>query len=199
MSDLFPRAHAIEPLDGDKGREERGAFYTPDALALAICRTLRVECLIHPPSIFEPGCGGGAFLRAVVETWPECWSLIGIDKEPACKGPGLVQRGDLFEVKDNFALVLGNPDYSIAEEAVRHCLGLLASGGYLAFLLRAAFLGSSGRVALYRDFPLRYFQPIAQRPSFTTDGKTDPMEYGLFVWQQGFRGRGEILQPLVWR
>jgi hypothetical protein len=203
LSDLFKREHAVEPLDGDKGREERGAFYTPDALAKAICGSidwLVMESHESPCRILEPGCGGGAFLRAAWEQWaPEPDRMLGVDLEPACSGPGRVEKRDLFTVTDKFDLILGNPDYAIAERAVRHCLGLLDHDGYLTFLLRAAFLGSSGRVGLYRDFPLRYFQPIAQRPSFTADGKTDPMEYGLFVWQRGFHGRGEILQPLVWR
>lgn len=199
MTQLFEREHAVEPLDGEKGRKERGAFYTPDKLAMAICGSLTHDCgVLAPFRILEPGCGGGAFLRAANYYWPNR-GLFGVDLAPACDGPGVVQKRDLFTVTDSFSLVLGNPDYSVAEEAVRHCLGLLGSGGHLAFLLRAAFLGSSGRVALYREHPLRFFQPIAQRPSFTTDGKTDPMEYGLFVWEPGFKGRGEILPPLVWR
>jgi hypothetical protein len=198
MSELFAREVAIEPLDGDKGREERGAFFTPDALALAIAETLRDECMIYPDTILEPGCGGGAFLRAARAAWPAA-SLHGVDLAPACKGPGLVEKRDLFGVSGAFSLVMGNPDYAIAERAVRHCLGLLPTGGHLAFLLRAAFLGSTGRVPLYRDYPLRFFQPIAQRPSFTADGKTDPMEYGIFVFKQGWKGRGELLPPLCWR
>lgn len=199
MTDLFGHAApATEPPDGEKGQEERGAFYTPDLLALAICAAVR-DLGAAPEFILEPGCGGGAFLRAAHETWPDA-SLLGVDLVPACAGPGSVVQQDLFTLKvPEYDLIVGNPDFGIAELVVRHCLGLLVPGGHLAFLLRAAFLGSSGRVPLYRDFPLRYFQPIAQRPSFTSDGKTDPMEYGLYVWQQGFEGRGELLPPLVWR
>jgi SAM-dependent methyltransferase len=176
----------------------RGAYYTPDRLAVAICRTLRDECGISPDTILEPGCGGGAFLRAAAAIWPKA-GLVGVDLMPACQGPGLVLTADLFDIRTKHALVIGNPDFSIAEKVVRHGLELLEPNGRLAFLLRAAFLGSEGRVPLYRDHPLRFFQPIAQRPSFTDDGKTDPMEYGLYVWRQGFNGRGEILPPLVWR
>lgn len=202
--DLFGSRPSTLPPDGDKGRTERGAFYTPDPLALAICRTLAAELVEDghpaPVRILEPGCGGGAFLRAARATWPHC-DLTGIDLVPACNGPGRVIEGDLFGHKAPFYdLVVGNPDFAIAEQVVRHCLGHLAPGGYLAFLLRAAFLGSEGRVPLYREHPLRFLQPIAQRPSFTADGKTDPMEYALFVWRKSSaRRRGELLQPLVWR
>jgi hypothetical protein len=189
----------------------RGAYYTQDKLALAICRTLRVECGIEPEAIFEPGCGGGAFLRAALATWKldsACGGIHGVDLVPAVSVQDLpsltansisVEARDLFTCENIGDLALGNPDYSIAEEVVRHCLKHVWPSGYVAMLLRAAFLGSEGRAALYREYPLRFFQPIAQRPSFTGDGKTDPMEYGLYVWRQGFNGRGEILPPLVWR
>lgn len=208
--DLFGPMVATLPPDGDTGRQERGAYYTPDALALAICRTLRDALGVHPHrTVFEPGCGGGAFLRAAASTWPnlvELPLLVGVDLAPACTGPGTVVVADLFEVGDlarqlqlaGYGLILGNPDYAIAEKVVRHCMTLLAPGACLAFLLRAAFLGSEGRVALFREHPLRALQPIAQRPSFTGGG-SDPMEYALFVWQQGHAGRGELLPPLVWR
>ena len=202
--DLFAEQPATQPPDGKPFgiKRARGAYYTPDALALALCRTLAAEPSFpaFPKNILEPGCGGGAFLRGARAAWPRA-ALMGIDLLPACEGPGTVLTGDLFEMKAwvSIDLVVGNPDFGIAEQAVRHCLKLLAPGGHLAFLLRAAFLGSDGRVPLYRDFPLRFLQPIAQRPCFTGDGKTDPMEYALFVWQQGWTGRGELLQPLVWR
>lgn len=200
MTDLFGEPSInVEPLDGEQGRVERGAFYTPDPLARAICKTLLDECGIRDPLyILEPGCGGGAFLRAVNSTWNPR-HLLGVDLQPACSGPGEVLQADLFKTAGTFDLVVGNPDFTIAEAVVRHCLQHVHRAGYVAFLLRAAFLGSTGRVALYREHPLRYLQPIAQRPSFTTDGKTDPMEYALFIWQQGFKGRGEILPSLVWR
>lgn len=205
MADLFGAPEiATQPPDALPAgeRRERGAYYTPDALALAICRTLDNVIAPSPETILEPGCGGGAFLRAARAVWPLA-GLVGLDLVPACDGPGAVLVGDIFkftpaEVKADTDLVLGNPDFAIAEKVVRHCLDLLAPGGHLAFLLRASFLGSSARVPLYAAHPLRYLQPIAQRPSFTGGG-SDPMEYALFVWQQGHTGRGEILPPLVWR
>jgi len=202
-SDLLGPLPAFHPPHIKPGdARPHGEFYTPDALALAICKTLRDQCGVMPSKVFEPGCGGGAFLRGVRGAWPEV-PLLGVDLLPACSGPGLVLPMDLFEIdlqtEDDIDLIIGNPDYAIAEKVVRHCLGLLAPGGHLAFLLRAAFLGSSGRVPLFTDYPLRYLQPIAQRPSFTADGKTDPMEYCLFAWQAGFKGRGELLPGLVWR
>jgi hypothetical protein len=92
VKDLFGQEQiAVVPLDGEKGQIERGAFFTPGALALAICRTLK-GLGVAPGSIFEPGCGGGAFLRAADATWPAA-SLFGVDLLPACEGPGVVCAG----------------------------------------------------------------------------------------------------------
>lgn len=197
--DLFGKPQiAVLPPDKEKGQEERGAFYTPDALALAICRTLR-SLNIGPSSIFEPGCGGGAFLRAAAATWPEAY-LHGVDTVPACEGPGLVQRRDLFSVTSPTDLVLGNPDFAIAEAAVRHGLSILKPGGHLAFLLLASFEESAGRVPLFNEHPLFARQMIAQRASFTADGQTDQRPYALFVWSRDYRGDFYLgLRPLVWR
>jgi hypothetical protein len=181
--------------DGETGRKERGAFYTPDGLALAICRSLRDRLGIAPRTVLEPGCGGGAFLRAADSIWPES-SLEGIDLLPACSGPGLVSKMNVFDWSEPVDLIVGNPDYSKAEETVRHCLPLLNDGGCLAFLLRLAFLAGQKRADLYERYPLYALQPIAGRPSFT-DGGTDSSEYGLFVWKRS-GGRLPILPPLRW-
>lgn len=210
MDSLFPREHHIEPLDGDKGRKERGAFYTPDLLALAICKTLSEHVIAAPKSIFEPGCGGGAFLRAAVSTWPRCFSVLGVDLEPACKSTGayLVERADLFTIEDKFSLIIGNPDFSIAEAVVRHCIKQLAPGGYLAFLLLAAIEESNERniplppgfkTPFWGEHPLYLRQALGQRPSFRPDGKTDMRPYALHVWKQGHTGEYRGLRPLVWR
>ena len=203
MTDLFGQQPATQPLDGEKGRKERGAFFTDDRLALEIARVVERRLLPFCNTggdvrIFEPGCGGGAFLRAAASVWPG-EDLYGVDLLPACDGPGRVEQRDLFDVRGEFDLCIGNPDFGIAAEVVRHCMCLLAQGGFVAFLLRLSFLESADRVPLYRDFPLRYFQPIAQRQSFTGEGQTDKVGLGLFVWKKGHAGPGEVYQPLEWR
>jgi SAM-dependent methyltransferase len=175
----------------------RGAYYTPDALALACARA--VSDIVPPPHrILEPGCGGGAFLRAANKTWPSR-ELLGVDLVLACDGPGHVLQADLFALSaPRWDLVIGNPDFGISERVVRHCLSLLGPGGHLAFLLRISFLASQARVALYREHPLRAFWPIAGRPSFTGGG-SDTSEYGLFLWRKGDRWPGVMMQPLEWK
>lgn len=218
MGDLFGHeALAVEPPDGDKGRVERGAFYTPQGLALAICGTLRDTLAIDPEAVFEPGCGGGAFLRAVAATWSlngGCGGIHGVDlllpgspdAIEASMGLGdrstsvIIEQRDLFTCTNIGDLAVGNPDFAIAERVVRHCLAQLQPGGYVAMLLLSAFEESNDRIAFWREHPLYARQAIAQRASFRADGQTDMRPYSLFVWRHGWRGpeyRG--LPPLVWR
>jgi hypothetical protein len=186
--------------DGKKGQAERGAFYTPDLLAQAVCNSLFDEGIEYPRSVLEPGCGGGSFLRAANATWPAA-NLIGIDLVPACTGPGSVVTGDFLGVVkqiEGWDLIVGNPDFGQAEAFIRRSLELVRPGGHVAFLLRLSMLGTKTRVALYTEYPLFSLQPITPRPSFI-GGATDSSEYGKFVWQRGFQGRGSVLPPLVWK
>jgi hypothetical protein len=77
-----------------------------------------------------------------------------------------VQKGDLFAIGGKHDLVIGNPDFGIAERVVRHGIAHLNPGGHVAMLLRLTILGSETRVPFHREHPLRYLQPIAQRPAF---------------------------------
>jgi SAM-dependent methyltransferase len=195
---LIPREYAVEPPDGDKGREERGAHYTPRVLAMAMCRSLKAATGIEPKTILEPGCGGGAFLFAADATWPKA-SLLGVDLLPACIGPGVVVERDLFDVEGPFDLIVGNPDFTHAESIVRHCFAQLAPGGLLALLLLSDFEGSKGRLPFWSGQPLYMRQAIGgARPSFREDGQTDMRPYAMHVWKEGHRGNYIGLPPLDW-
>jgi hypothetical protein len=106
-------------------------------------------------------------------------------------------------------LILGNPPFSEAEEHVAHALSVLPTGGYLCYLLPVTFLATQGRckrlwtptneTGLIGCGGLRYYFTLAERPSFTEDGQTDMVEYGIYVWKKGFLGNYEGLPPLWWR
>jgi hypothetical protein len=201
VTDLFGApAIATQPSDATPvgERRARDAYYTPDLLALACCQSLR-RLGVNPETILEPGCGGGAFLRAFERVWPAARAL-GVDIAPACEGPGEVRLLDLFDknMPRPFDAAIGNPPFDLAAEFVQRTHELVDSPGFVAFLLRITFLAGQGRVPLYRRFPIWAFQPIAGRPSFTGGG-SDPSEYGLFVWRVGHRGDGLILPPLEWK
>jgi len=107
--------------------------------------------------------------------------------ELAASGAKVVQKTlEEFKTLEPFELIIGNPPYSLAEEHVRLCLGLLAPGGQLTFLLRLAFLESQSRRKLWKEHPPAQVDVFHSRPSFTSNGKTDSAAYAVFTWISGY-------------
>jgi hypothetical protein len=94
--------------------------------------------------------------------------------------------------------VIGNPPF---KEAERHVRKALVGGHDVAFLLRLAFLESKARVPFWTGpgACLRKMWVLAERPSFTANGKTDSAAYAFFWWQPGFEGQAEVVPALTWR
>lgn len=200
MADLFGAATiATKPKDAKPLGEyrDRGAYYTPDNLALRICRA--VQALgVEPRTILEPGCGGGAFLRGASIVWPAA-QLLGVDLDPHCDGPGSVIVADFYGKIDGalFDLVLGNPPFKKAKSFIERALGMVAEGGHVAFLLRAA-LAAGRRGRLYEHHPLFHIEFVVPRPSFTGGGTDKGQEYALLVWKKGHKG-DFTGKRLVWK
>lgn len=208
-------ALAKNTLGGTRPRNPGDAYYTPDALALAITRALRDRLGLEPDLVIEPSAGEGAFVRAARATWPgtriaatepygslDALTTAGADQvqDKRWEDAGIVPADD--------TLVLGNPPYNLPGDgrgnnpttAERHtllALDRLLDGSHVAFLLRLAFLGGGGRIdRLYSRHPLRALWPVTPRPSFTGGG-TDASEYGVFVWRKGWTGPCDV-RPLRW-
>lgn len=201
-------------------RRDDDAYYTPRPLAFALCREL--SRLVAPPGlagvlpkpglVVEPSCGGGAFLEAARFAWPGC-RLVGYDIRPEAiadleargrRGADQVLQADWLDPAlvlpggTGANLVLGNPPFADAQTQIEAALRRLAPGGHLAFLLRVSLLGSVERArTLWRRPGLRYLLPVAPRPSFTSGGN-DTADVSLFVWEEGYAGRAELLPPLIW-
>lgn len=172
-------------------RRESDYYPTPDAVAdrvVALCSGHAVS-----GEVLEPSAGSGAFVRAV-RKWMPSAHITAVEPHQAtdlfAAGASCWSRVSLEEFADErrFSLIIGNPPYSLAEEHVRLCLGLLATAGRLVFLLRLSFLESARRAALFRETPLSDVHVFSKRPSFTNDGKTDSAAYAVFVWTDGHRG-----------
>lgn len=204
-------------MGGERPRNAADAYYTPDALALAITDALRDRLGLVPDYVVEPSAGGGAFLRAIHSTWPAA-SIEAVEPTTPQTGPltvGALPRGILHSTTwEDFPcvvppdLIVGNPPYNLpgdgrgdnpttAERHVMLAMERLPEGGHLAFLLRLAFLSGGGRIRrLYSQHPLRALWPVTPRPSFTGGG-TDGSEYGVFVWRKGWQGECDV-RPLEW-
>lgn len=199
------RARAVD----DRVRND--AYYTPPALALAICERLRDRWFVDPAVVVEPSAGRGAFVAAARATWPGA-RIIAIDVDARCRVPCLragasaFVRGSWPRLARQLAggrggslLVVGNPPYRQAQRHVDAAREQLIAGDVLAFLLRVNFLGATKRADWWRD--ARDFMrtdTVFPRPSFRKKGN-DATEYALFGWTPGQRGPAIHGAPLVWR
>lgn len=207
---LAPRTKAAAVAAGRDSRVERDAYLTPEECSLAICKTLFDTLkLTKPPNIIEPSAGTGSFVAAARAVWPAS-TIVAVDlfnghaqalhRAGATSyviGDWLLQRRESIITPD---LIVGNPPYSDAERHTQHGLNLLPNGGHLAFLLPVSFQCGQDRCArLWSQKNLLYTIPLAQRPGFTANGKTDMTEYALYVFRKGWRGHATVLDPLWWR
>ncbi len=88
-----------------------------------------------------------------------------------------------------FDAVVGNPPFIFAEAFINRGLEVAP---IVAFLLRIAFVTGKGRYERLWSpgnvAGLRYFYPLAERGSFTADGKTDSADYAFFIIERGYTG-----------
>jgi hypothetical protein len=193
-------------------RRDFDAYDTPAPLATAIVKRILDRAAgrwaSYPPNVLEPTAGGGVFVRAVRAEWPGA-KIAAVDLDPA-RIDGLVSAGadnaihaDILDVPiaaiGQAGLIIGNPPYTVAEKILTHLLmGARPANDVhpvvVAMLLPVGFLASKERhtpadvikrhpqEGIFHLFPLRYLAPIAGRPSFTDNGKTDRMEYAVFGW-----------------
>jgi hypothetical protein len=200
-----------------KGRRRASDRYlTPDPLARFLVG-LTPE-LAKADRVLEPSCGDGAFLDAIRGAGLLDLELVGVDLElgPRARrggeaGDWIAKVADGLErpegpdiAGDGYDVVIGNPPYSLAEAFVRRSLARVRLGGVVAFLLRLSFLESRARVPLWTAScdPLDRVHVLAERPSFTEDGRTDSAAYAWFVWRRGRRlnaDRWAQLEVVSWK
>ena len=172
-------------------RRGNDAYYTPGRCAVACVGAFSRHVVDRSARIVEPSCGDGAFIRALDDAGYS--SVAGFDVADGCDylaqdpGPHRIARH-----------VVGNPPYRHAEEFVRRSLSDVDRGGVVAFLLRLGFLESTKRLAFWENSPAREVVVLAERPSFTGDGKTDGCAYGFFIWRKGWIGDTTI-RVMSWR
>lgn len=185
-------------------------YQTPYKLAREAA--LRLAALIPAPKhVVEPSAGIGAFVRASLDAWPTA-RITAVELREECKETleGILASSPQSRIevgtwegctlKDDPAdLVLGNPPYEYALQHLNLALHRTRDDGYVAMLLRMAFLSTQKRVRTFWDKKpgFRYLIPLAQRVSFTGDGKNEHSEHALMVFKKGYTGMAEIL-PHLW-
>jgi hypothetical protein len=153
--------------------------------------------------ILEPSAGRGAIVRELLRAGADNANLLRVEIDraradvllhDATPGAPEVFCADFLKLGHNFAepapiggiakgfdLVVMNPPFAAAQEHVEHAISMLAPGGCVAALLRLAFCVSAKRAAFRKAHPFDLY-PLASRPSFTPDGKTDSADYAWFVF-----------------
>ena len=140
--------------------------------------------------LVEPCCGSGRIVKCLPG-----WSWNTCDVREVSPVSLHHVTGDFLQcvqlgARSLVSAVITNPPFSLAEEFIRHCDELYRSAD-LVFLLRLNFLGSAGRLKLWRDVGTPDVFVLPNRPSFT-GGKTDSCEYAWFIFRPVPRTMGEI-------
>lgn len=175
-------------------RRPLDAYYTPDNLARALVDLLPIP---ESATALEPHVGGGAFAQALRDRVR--WLSV-CDINPDAPGFALVDDvhvGDFLDYQpapDDW--IVGNPPFDGFEAHVDHALDLAPN---VAFLLRTSAMSSQGRIPCWERWPLRHVWVLAERPSFTDDGKVDRYDYSFFWFQRGYSGPAAITPGWSWR
>jgi len=166
-------------------RNKNDFYETPQ---YCITNFLNHHWLDNNAVIFDPGCGSGAFPKALRKSgYLNQIDAIDIDE--------MIYRIDEVDNKyfGNFIefnppyeydVVIGNPPYCLAKEFVKKSFEIVNKNKFeIIMLLRINFLGSQDRHDFWQKFPVNDIYVLSKRPSFAENGKdTDATEYAFFVW-----------------
>ena len=182
-------------------------FPTPKGIALRAIQGL-VNTDFRPLNFLDPGAGDdGVWGEQVYRAWPNiCGTAVDIRQIPAPKvNYDRFYGGTDFlawqpEGNPYFDLIVGNPPFGIVEPWIERCQELLAPGGIICLFLRLAIMaGQKRRTRIWERFPARHVAVLSRRPSFTSNGVSDPKtEYMLVIWQRGWKGPMEWY-PIDWQ
>ncbi len=184
---------------GSGAKDGLDAFYTPDAVALALV----MEEKLWGVSTLEPSVGGGAWVRALRRASASPGPIWGCDINHQAQGLRLCDRGYVADFQSLRMegvpeQVVGNPPYNQAIQHVEKAFKL--SAFRVAFLLRITFLAGQDRWDRLWNVPpggemawrLRKVVVLPERPSFTGNGATDPVDYAFLIWERLAWGKPEM-------
>lgn len=177
-----------------RDRRADDAYMTPpDAIATALDRIpLRAE-----GTILEPCAGTGNLVAALRARYPNR-GIRAIDVNPAYAAAlrawtPVVEIADFRTWASEYrrqmgpkvgpGLILTNPPFALAREILEAAFQVATPQTQIVMLLRLSFLESAARKAWWQDHPVDAIYVLANRPSFTGDGKTLGQAFGWFVWR----------------
>lgn len=139
---------------------------------------------------FDPCAGGDknnkmSYPEAIKSIYPYSKIItMDIRQDSLAQYKNMCYISEKLSFKPN--IIITNPPFNIAKEIIEKALNDVTMGGYVVMLLRLNFLGSKGRENLFKNYMPKEIYVHSRRMSFTSDGKTDSIEYAHFVWQKGY-------------
>lgn len=182
-----------------------GQRHPDDYYATPEWATLALLPLLGPLAgkrILEPSAGTGAIVKVLLANGARSRDVtaceLDVERAAECKLLCPTWPGDFFatappEVREQVDLVIMNPPFSLAQEFVSRCHEHIRPGGTIAALLRLAFVCSKKRAEFRRRFPCGVY-PLASRPSFTGDGKSDSADYAWMLFGTDHAGKYRTLE-----
>lgn len=158
--------------------------------------------------ILEPGAGDVAIVKVLLANGAQPSNVVAceVDEARASQTMSLCAtwQGDFLdrgppEIRGPFDMIVMNPPFSLAQEFVARAHEFIkrptmyAPGGTIAALLRLAFVCSKKRADFRRRFPCGVY-PLASRPSFTGDGKSDSADYAWMLFGAEHAGKYRTLE-----
>lgn len=177
-------------------RKEHDFYPTPPLLAAAALEPLAYMIDDNPLiKILDPCAGGGVWGEAARGIFGNRAVVDGLDIRPIPQpstydgwGAGVDFLSPAARtIIPDYDVVMMNPPFSHAQYFVERGLELLAQDrpSRLVALLRLSFLESRKRKSFWAAHPPALVTVLAERPSFSGDGKTDGTAYGFFYWRGG--------------
>lgn len=148
------------------------------------------------PFFFEPCRGSGNIYLQVpclnlTKGWCEINPEIADRRDPNFYGADYL-KGPMPVVD----IIITNPPFSHWREFLTKSL---SQADLVVYLLRINYLGSgskTGRAKFWRQNPPTHIFALEDRPSFTSDGKTDGTDYAWFCWDRA--NRIKSTNPFNW-
>ena len=178
------RAHSLVG-DNKIGRPADDFYPTPESATLALMNSI----LLSSNRIWEPACGDGAISRVLENTGLDVISTDLFDHGYGQVGVDFLQTTELLA-----PVIITNPPFSLAEQFLKHALGLGARQVYL--LGKLAFLEGDKRARYLETTPFSRVMVFRKRITLTRNGvkmaNSGMIAFAWYEWIVGYFGKPEV-------
>lgn len=141
---------------------------------------------LETKKILDPCAGGSASSDM---SYPKCLSKYGCNVFTIdIRDDSLArQKGDYLKLNASgiFDLIITNPPFNISLDVIKKAILDVKEGGMVIMLLRLNYFGSQARRQFFDENMPNYTFVHSKRMSFSSNGKTDSIEYMHSVWVKG--------------